>query len=729
MTKVKLDVMRPWIAKRVTELIGFEDEVLINFIYGLLEGKEVNGKEVQISLTGFMERNTGKFMKELWLLLLSAQQNLSGIPLQFLDAKEEETKKKKAETDRIAHEILRKKDKEKQELELESTKMDGDGDMLRDKPAKLELNSKLDSMVFSFQPADKNKQSERKSMSGCSRDSKSPDLAYYPSSTRLSSRSVSRSPPPRSRSISSEKWYPTSPRRSPVPRKRHVVRPSPSPPRRRSSYYSKQRSISPSWRRSPSPSRYRARFPRRYRSRSPLSHRSRSPFNRRSRSPRRRSRTPIWRSTSHNRSTCPSRHRSPSPIPRKSPSPARRRSPFPVQRRTSSPLSDKSSHGLSSPSPLRRSRSAFHRKPPYVHQDSRSPVRRRYKRSPSIPWQQSTSPVQPMPLTINRKRSLSPAPRRSPRESSSPLSIQRRSISPVRRETSKSLRSHQLSRRETVRHLSCLLGEIREQKYGARRTSSLIADQRKDLTDSTTVHVLDDVLKSKKSQLTSSERIPDSMNHREHCGKSESSQICKTIMSENKGESYVDEGDRDGDVSSGPLGDSKRGFSLQEPEVLLKLLGKSVPNDLNGSTNSPFKEYDEQKYEVKEKKKHKKSDRHDVKSDDYFSDDSYKERKEVRRRRKEEKRLKKEERRRRRDERHHKREERHSDKWRLKSVDTGGPLSDLAGDYSDGNDHRWESQARGNKDTKSEQINLEIELREKALESLRAKKGIGNSKE
>lgn len=39
MTKVKMDVMKPWIAKRVTELIGFEDEVLINFIYGLLEGE------------------------------------------------------------------------------------------------------------------------------------------------------------------------------------------------------------------------------------------------------------------------------------------------------------------------------------------------------------------------------------------------------------------------------------------------------------------------------------------------------------------------------------------------------------------------------------------------------------------------------------------------------------------------------------------------------------------
>lgn len=38
-TKVKMDVMKPWIANRATELLGFEDEVLINFIYGLLEGK------------------------------------------------------------------------------------------------------------------------------------------------------------------------------------------------------------------------------------------------------------------------------------------------------------------------------------------------------------------------------------------------------------------------------------------------------------------------------------------------------------------------------------------------------------------------------------------------------------------------------------------------------------------------------------------------------------------
>lgn len=59
--------------------------------------QEVNGKEVQISLTGFMEKNTAKFMKELWTLLLSAHKNASGVPQQFLDAKEEEARKKKVE--------------------------------------------------------------------------------------------------------------------------------------------------------------------------------------------------------------------------------------------------------------------------------------------------------------------------------------------------------------------------------------------------------------------------------------------------------------------------------------------------------------------------------------------------------------------------------------------------------------------------------------------------------
>ncbi|KAK8959843.1 hypothetical protein KSP40_PGU017668 [Platanthera guangdongensis] len=119
MTKVKMDVIRPWIATRATELLGFEDEVLINFVYGLLDVKLVDGKKIQIQLTGFMEKNTSKFMKELWNLLLSAQNNVSGVPQQFLDAKEEEQRKMKEENDKISQEIQKRKERGGRDLERE----------------------------------------------------------------------------------------------------------------------------------------------------------------------------------------------------------------------------------------------------------------------------------------------------------------------------------------------------------------------------------------------------------------------------------------------------------------------------------------------------------------------------------------------------------------------------------------------------------------------------------
>lgn len=37
MAKVNMDVMRPWISERVYELLGFEDDVVPEFICGLLE--------------------------------------------------------------------------------------------------------------------------------------------------------------------------------------------------------------------------------------------------------------------------------------------------------------------------------------------------------------------------------------------------------------------------------------------------------------------------------------------------------------------------------------------------------------------------------------------------------------------------------------------------------------------------------------------------------------------
>lgn len=44
-------------------------------------------KVLQIQLTGFLDKDTAKFCKELWNLCLSAQSNPQGVPKELLEAK------------------------------------------------------------------------------------------------------------------------------------------------------------------------------------------------------------------------------------------------------------------------------------------------------------------------------------------------------------------------------------------------------------------------------------------------------------------------------------------------------------------------------------------------------------------------------------------------------------------------------------------------------------------
>lgn len=99
MRKVNLQVMRPWIVKKIVELVGFEDEVVVEYAMGLLEdsSKPVpDPKLIQINLTGFLTNNTAEFMKDLWILLIEAQESPAGIPRSFVEAKKEEMRTQQA---------------------------------------------------------------------------------------------------------------------------------------------------------------------------------------------------------------------------------------------------------------------------------------------------------------------------------------------------------------------------------------------------------------------------------------------------------------------------------------------------------------------------------------------------------------------------------------------------------------------------------------------------------
>lgn len=108
--KVEMAVMKPWIAKKVSDLLGFEDDIVIEYVNGLLEDPEnpvsavltrvlrwtdctskvIDAKKMQILLTGFLEAKTPEFMRALWSLLLSAQASPLKVPAELLEQKKQE---------------------------------------------------------------------------------------------------------------------------------------------------------------------------------------------------------------------------------------------------------------------------------------------------------------------------------------------------------------------------------------------------------------------------------------------------------------------------------------------------------------------------------------------------------------------------------------------------------------------------------------------------------------
>ena len=167
------------------------------------------------------------------------------------------------------------------------------------------------------------------------------------------------------------------------------------------------------------------------------------------------------------------------------------------------------------------------------------------------------------------------------------------------------------------------------------------------------------------------------------------------------------------DGRSGTLVDSRKKIERRSPIV----------NSDSGSDGS-----DKQRARV-EKRKHRRSSRREATSDDTSSDSEVEDRKEAKRRRKEEKKLRREERRRRREERRRRKEEKRSSKRKRKSKDADASSSEMEKNEKDANAFNAEQGTRKysseDEESESQKKRLEIELREKALESLRAKKGIG----
>ncbi|KAI4186894.1 MAG: hypothetical protein L6R41_003172 [Letrouitia leprolyta] len=114
MKKVNVEVMKKWIAGKISEILGSEDDVVIELCFNLLEGSRFPDiKVLQIQLTGFLDKDTPKFCKELWSLCLSAQSNQQGVPKELLEAKKLELIQEKIDAEKAAEEAQRRKEQEK----------------------------------------------------------------------------------------------------------------------------------------------------------------------------------------------------------------------------------------------------------------------------------------------------------------------------------------------------------------------------------------------------------------------------------------------------------------------------------------------------------------------------------------------------------------------------------------------------------------------------------------
>lgn len=109
MSKVNVSVMRPWIATRVEQMMGFEDDILVELVMSLLEAEQhPDPRKMQISLMGFLEKRAAPFMNELWRLLLSAQESIGGVPRAFVEQKKREMQEMREENAHIVEEVRRR---------------------------------------------------------------------------------------------------------------------------------------------------------------------------------------------------------------------------------------------------------------------------------------------------------------------------------------------------------------------------------------------------------------------------------------------------------------------------------------------------------------------------------------------------------------------------------------------------------------------------------------------
>lgn len=110
---VNWEVIKPWLSKRVTELLGgVDDDVVVLYIEEQVVGKKsFDPRQLVVNIAGFLEGQSDTFVRELWSLLVSASKSTSGIPQSLLVKKHAELQMKQEVDFKVLQQIERSRKK------------------------------------------------------------------------------------------------------------------------------------------------------------------------------------------------------------------------------------------------------------------------------------------------------------------------------------------------------------------------------------------------------------------------------------------------------------------------------------------------------------------------------------------------------------------------------------------------------------------------------------------
>lgn len=71
-------VVRPWIAKKIKELLGVEEQAMINLVVGHLKSGSATSESMKTKVGGILDEDSEQFVLKLWQVLLFEHLKVKG---------------------------------------------------------------------------------------------------------------------------------------------------------------------------------------------------------------------------------------------------------------------------------------------------------------------------------------------------------------------------------------------------------------------------------------------------------------------------------------------------------------------------------------------------------------------------------------------------------------------------------------------------------------------------